>query len=838
MRETIDYGIDLGTTNSTIAKINGIDGEVFKNNEGFEFTPSAVWMDSKGRLKVGRRAKERLEDDPENAYSEFKLQMGSTNKYLFARSGMWMTPEQLSAEILKALKMDVKLQNGEDVESAVITVPAAFDLPQNKATNSAAELAGFNSCPLLQEPVAAATAYGFQTKEDNVYWLIYDFGGGTFDAAVIQVKDGLIEVVNHAGDNHLGGKLFDWSIVNELFVPAIKKEYKLQNFSRDNPIYRGAFAKLKSQAEQAKIRLSREESIEINIEYLCKNESGEGIEFNYDLRKSDFEKLAIPIIKRSINICNKVLAEKRLGFGDVEKVILVGGTSLIPSLRSMLKDSNEGLGIELESSIYPITVVARGAAIYAGSQRMPPPIIDPKKQIKNDEYYLDLDYSPSGADLEPPVGGKVTADKEKDYTGFTIEFINKSILPEWRSGKILVTEKGTFLTMLSTKEGKKNEFQIELLDSKGIKQKTIPQTIHYTPGIINKSIPLTHSIGVALAENEIEIYFEKGTPLTSDGVRKRKIHTNISEVRAGNKDDTMIIPFVEGENMQRADRNKLIGEIKLTGDKITRTIPAGSEVEITIEIDQSRLVRTKALIPILDEEIEEVLELGKIKISREDLITKFDKEIKRFEDVKNKSLNINSERVKEILEQIKSENMINEIENSLNTIEQDSDSLARAASRLLDLTNSLDKAEDALEWPWLLKDAEEAIEYARKVVYGQYGNIRDKGNFEKSEEDIRQAIRTNDLDILKKKIKNMDELYYSVLLRDPKFWVWRLDYMKIHINDMINISEANQLINRGEQAIIINDPEILKSITNELAKLLPPDKQPDPGDYGGTTTTN
>ena len=755
MRETIDYGIYLGTTKSAIAKIDGIDVQIFKNNEGFEFTPSAVWMDSKGRLKVGRRAKERLEDDPENAYSEFKLQMGSTNKYLFARSGMWMTPEQLSAEILKALKMDVKLQNGEDVESAVITVPAAFDLPQNKATNSAAELAGFNSCPLLQEPVAAATAYGFQTKEDNVYWLIYDFGGGTFDAAVIQVKDGLIEVVNHAGDNHLGGKLFDWSIVNELFVPAIKKEYKLQNFSRDNPIYRGAFAKLKSQAEQAKIRLSREESIEINIEYLCKNESGEGIEFNYDLRKSDFEKLAIPIIKRSINICNKVLAEKRLGFGDVEKVILVGGTSLIPSLRSMLKDSNEGLGIELESSIYPITVVARGAAIYAGSQRMPPPIIDPKKQIKNDEYYLNLEYGPSGLDLEPPIGGKVTTNIEKNYTGFTIEFINISVNPIWKSGKCLLKDNGTFSTNLWVTGDSKKIFQIDLLDPKGIKQKSIPQTIHYTPGIINKSIPLTHSIGIAMSNNEVQIFFEKGTPLTSIPLRKKLIFVSQKEIRAGYKEDIFRLDMVEGENYRKADRNKIIGEIKITGDKITRSIPIGCEIEITMEIDQSRLVKVKAYIPVLDEKVEEVLELGKIKISKEDLVAKFNKEKKRFEDVKNKSLNINSKIVTQTLEQIESENMINEIEDFLISIEEDPDSAYKTESRLLDLTNMIDKVEDAFDLLSAIKTAEGILSSIDVKVLNEITDPVIKEKFTVFSSKLRHACESKDLLLLNKMLKKL-----------------------------------------------------------------------------------
>lgn len=290
-RTEIDFGIDLGTTNSCISVMNGQDPEVFKNNEGIEYTPSAVWIDKKGSTFVGRRAKERLEDDIGNAFSEFKLQMGTDAIYTFVRSGQHMTPEQLSAEVLKALKGDVFQKSGEDVQAAVITVPAAFELPQCEATKRAAQLAGLVSSPLLQEPVAAALAYGFNTEKDNVFWLVYDLGGGTFDAAVIQVRDGVIQVVNHVGDNHLGGKLIDWAIVEELLIPSVCREYRLSDFRRGNPKWISAIAKLKGEAEKAKIRLSRDASAEIIIEFLCQDDRGDPVRFEYDLRREDVSRL-------------------------------------------------------------------------------------------------------------------------------------------------------------------------------------------------------------------------------------------------------------------------------------------------------------------------------------------------------------------------------------------------------------------------------------------------------------------------------------------------------------------------------------------------------------------
>ena len=278
-RTTIDYGIDLGTTNSSVAVFDGTVAQVIRNNNNSECTPSAVWIDKNGRLFVGATAYDRLEQDPQNSFHEFKLQMGTDTTCKFLQSGKSMRPEELSAEILKSLKADVYRVKSEDMRAAVITVPAAFELPQTQATNKAAQLAGLSQIVLLQEPVAAAMAYGFQSKSDKVFWLVYDFGGGTFDAAVVSIRDGVIQVVNHGGDNHLGGKLIDWEIVDQLLVPALLKERKLSDFRRGNPKWLKAFAKLKGKAEEAKIQISNNESAPVTIDFLCNDDKGEPISF-------------------------------------------------------------------------------------------------------------------------------------------------------------------------------------------------------------------------------------------------------------------------------------------------------------------------------------------------------------------------------------------------------------------------------------------------------------------------------------------------------------------------------------------------------------------------------
>ena len=164
-------------------------------------------------------------------------------------------------------------------------------------------------------------------------WLVYDIGGGTFDAAVIHVRDGIIQVVNHGGDNDLGGKLIDWAVVDQLFLPGLQKSFDLQDFRRGNKKWQSAFAKLKLQAEKAKIALSKDVSYEINGEFICVNDSGEPVQLDISVTRSELERLLAPLLAKSVNICRKVLEEQHLGAGDISKVILVGGPTVTPYIR-------------------------------------------------------------------------------------------------------------------------------------------------------------------------------------------------------------------------------------------------------------------------------------------------------------------------------------------------------------------------------------------------------------------------------------------------------------------------------------------------------------------------
>jgi molecular chaperone DnaK len=692
-RTTIDFGIDLGTTNSSIAVLRGTSVEVIKNNLNQETTPSAVCIDREGALFVGTPAKTRLESDRENAFCEFRPQMGTAHEYRFARSGRVMKPEELSAEVLKSLKADVMQRTGEDIRAAVITVPAAFDLAHCKATQKAANLAGLPLSPLLLEPSAAAIAYGIQNRSDGVFWLIYDFSGGTFDAAVIQVRGGLLQIVNHGGDNHLGGKLIDWEILEQLVVPALLKQHQLTDFRRGNPKWNVAFGKLKLKVKEAKECLSQNDSTRIVYEYLCLDDRNQPVSFEYVLKRLDVERIAEPFIQRSINVCKKVLTEGNLKSGALEKVILVGGPTLMPYLRERLTDSKEGLGIALEFSKNPQTLFAQGAAIFAGAQRI---VGNAPRPAALDPFKVSLDYKPIGINPEPLVGGQVAAPGGRSLSGYTIEFINAEVRPPWRSGKIGLSPDGMFVTNLWVEKSPPvNTFLIQLCDGFGTVCPVAPDKLTYTitTGDTPTDPPLIHSIGIAMPNNEVLWVIEKGTALPAH--RKGILLKTTADVHPGQQRELFKLSVLEGENA-RADRNIVIGSLIVRANRIRQDLPAGSEVDLTIGIDKSRLVSVLAYAPLLNEEFEAIFSLKK-KLPDPDALRKTVEAAKqRLANSREKTREMGNLAARTVLQRIEGERMVHDVEASLLDFPQDLNALDKCEKRLLDLNVEIDQLEETL----------------------------------------------------------------------------------------------------------------------------------------------
>ena len=831
-RTTIDYGIDLGTTNSSIAVLADTLAEVVPNKDGSLMTPSAIWYDKRGKLYVGKDAKARHLDDEENAAVEFKLRMGQDWRRPFRRSGNSMLPEEMSAEVLKSLKADVHTNKGEDLHAAVITVPAAFELPQCEATRRAATLAGLTVSPLLQEPVAAALAYGFQSASNKVFWLVYDFGGGTFDAAVIQVRDGVIQVVNHAGDNYLGGKNIDWDIVETLLVPQLTDERRLSDFNRTNPQWRAAFAKLKYHAEEAKIQVSRtKEPMELWIEDLCADDAGDSLDFEFTLTPSALDTILEPWIEQSLSLCRKALGEKGLSGGDIEKVIFVGGSSLFPSVQERVAAA---LGTAVEFSIDPITVVARGAAVFAGSQTLEAPA----QPATAGTYTLQLEYEPVGSDVEPMVGGKVAPPAGASAHGLRVEIVD--VRSQWRSGTIALAENGTFMTEVHAEKGRKCEYEIILSDATGKRLPCSPDRFAYTVGMVITSPPLTHSLGIADANNNAIWLFRKGEALPAR--RTTVVHNVVSLQRGAPVADNNIIriPLIEGSN-HKADRNRKLRSLEILPNdpKVKRDVPLGSNIEVTIAIDSSRTTRLEAFIPLLDDVFTLECNLRTAVLPLEELIKEAESELQRMRDLEAKAVAASDSRVKAALDRVEREQLVPAVERQVAAAQGDPDAAGEADRRLLDLRAAADSIEDAMKWPTLVREAEEQVRASREVVE-THGQQSEKDRLNKLAADVGKAIEAERLEPLQACLEDLRELGAGVVVRQPDFWVGYLQYLEEHRSHMRDQAAADRLFMQAHRAITGNDFEALKAAVRQLIGLLPADEREAAearGRFGGTVVS-
>lgn len=824
-RNYIDYGIDLGTTNSCIALFENGEAKVIKKGYSDDYIPSAVGYDRQGSINVGLSAKDKLDIDPENTFSEFKLQMGTDWNVNVPNGNCRVTPVDLSAEVLKELKGIVQKSPGidEDVSAAVITVPAAFGAAQNEATRQAARKAGIPLSPLVGEPIAAGLAYGFERTGQKGFWLVYDFGGGTFDAAIIKSDgEGIVQVVNHGGDNHLGGKLIDWAIVEELLIPEIKRAYGWTDFGRGNPNWIAAIAKLKQAAEKAKIQLSDEKKpySEINVDF----ESGDGKlkRFEYTLKKEQVESLSERYILKSINISKKVLSEKNMQPGDIEKVILVGGPTMMPYLQERLKDPIEGLGINLEYNINPMTVVAQGAAIFAANQSKP----TVTKPMEPSRYRItNLDHQPIGNDPKPVVAGIVTSPNEmKDLSGYKIEFINNKARIPWQSGKYPLSADGKFLIELHAPD-KNNTFLIELTDPQGSKLGIEPESISRTIGPETTKPPLSQSIGIALVNNKVEWLFKKGTLLPL-----KKTSTNLcSAYYFGQEmaDVTFKIPIIEGEN-EKADRNKLIGSLDIKSGHLKSDLRAGSEIEVEIEIDESRLITAKAYTSALSEKIETEINLQeKTDIAR--LTERTEQIMKRYEDVKERALEIGEPKPLAILNDLGRNGIVQEINKQKAVLSNADDAPGTLENKLREFTVEIDDVEDFLEIPEAKAQAQKALIFAQKVVENG-GEEVDRQNFQHRQREMLRVISEGNLENLRLKTNMMYGFAYQILERFDNFWLGQFEELeKRDLRDYTDSKLSTELLTQAGNAINAGEIERLKTAVRQLWQLLPHNR---PEDYG------
>ena len=357
----IAVGIDLGTTNSVVAVVQGGDPEVLLNAEGARITPSIVAFTKTGERLVGEPAKRQAVLNSERTIRSIKREMGTREKVKV--DGKEYTPEEISAMILSKLKADAETRLGQKVTDAVITVPAYFDDAQRQATKTAGEVAGFNVLRIINEPTAAAIAYGLDKlgagREETI--IVYDLGGGTFDVTVLEISEGLLEVKATAGDTRLGGDDFDERLVNYIADQFQKQEG--MDLRRDNQ----ALQRLKEAAEKAEIELSSSAQTTINLPFISMTANGP-VHLVMDITRAKFQEITHDLLERTRQPFERALADAGLKPGEVDEVVLVGGSTRMPAVVDLVKRVT---GKEAHQGVNPDEAVAVGAAVQANNLANP-----------------------------------------------------------------------------------------------------------------------------------------------------------------------------------------------------------------------------------------------------------------------------------------------------------------------------------------------------------------------------------------------------------------------------------------------------------------------------------
>jgi len=349
-------GIDLGTTNSCMAVMEGGDAVVIPNAEGSRTTPSIVGFSKKGEKLVGQVAKRQAISNPENTVYSIKRHMGEAS-YKVTLNGKAYAPQEISAMILQKLKTDAEAYLGETIKQAVITVPAYFNDSQRQATKDAGSIAGLEVLRIINEPTAASLAYGLDKGDIDQKILVYDLGGGTFDVSILELGGGVFEVKSTSGDTHLGGDDFDQRIIDYLLAEFRKTEGI--DLSKD----RAVLQRLKDAAEKAKIELSGVASTNVNLPFLTVGPDGDPKHMDVDLTRAQFQKMTEDLLEKTLVSMRRALSDSKFTPNDLDKVILVGGATRMPAVVELVENFT---GKKPYKNINPDEAVAIGAAIQAG----------------------------------------------------------------------------------------------------------------------------------------------------------------------------------------------------------------------------------------------------------------------------------------------------------------------------------------------------------------------------------------------------------------------------------------------------------------------------------------
>jgi len=790
-------GIDLGTTNSTAVVFDGETLEPVRTANGSSLLPSVVRVTRPGQIVVGEKARRFLEKDPQNTRGGFKRLLGTSSKFEFPAAGESLTPERLSTEVLKTLLAHAA-ETRPASTAAVVTVPALFELPQTEATARAAKAAGIERLELLQEPVASALAAGFR-GDGGGSWLVYDLGGGTFDASLVVGEEGLLSVVGHDGDNFLGGRDFD-AVMARIIAEACFASAGVRVDPKD-PAHQRAWRSLMAIAEEAKIELSRNERVQVTSSDPLEID---GKQFDVDvmIERSELEAQLEPLIQRSIDLCQRLLETH--GRNSLDRVVLVGGPTAMPLVRSRVA---QALGSIAAESLDPMTLVAQGAALYAAQRGL----------WCGEEAHVSLAKPEARRlSLRAPV---VSTDVMPYVVGTVLELDRKPSIARvrlvrdrggWEGAWEPVDSEGGFTLSAELEPRRGNVFRVEAQGATSAPIPVEPAQLSILQGVTIGDPPVSRSIGVAMADGRVHIYLEKGHPLPA---KRTFTHRTVETLVPGNGGG-LRIPLVQGE-YDDARFCRLIGTLNIEADRLKAVLPVASTLEVTLELDRGGRMVARAEVPGQKLVFEQIASLVVPEADPSVLEAECVRLLERFAKL---DATLDEEDTK-LMERLSREHL--DLEALVDrAIGGDAEAGQRARRSALDLEAKLTELEARSEWPERVDDVMMTALSDQHWVE-QHGSAAEKKMFQTAMDGLGKAVQRRSLRDLERHRRTTRRLGQTSFLRDNDAYVLIFESIASRVSEAHDLKTAESLVKQGRKLVENGERIKLIGVVEQLSELLP-----------------
>ena len=800
-------GIDLGTTNSAICSYDGENLRIFKSPEQNDVTPSAIFIDKRGKKYFGTTAYENAAKNPDNAATKFKRMMGTSTPVRLSAVDKTMTPEECSAEILKLCfgYLPEEIRNNPDT-GTVITVPAAFNQMQKDATMAAAEMAGIGKVALMQEPVAAVMSVMKQRKSDGVF-LVFDLGGGTLDIAIAESISGRVSLLAHGGVAMCGGVDFDRSILDNIVKPWLFENFKLPDDLTVNPKFKAMLRHSLYAAEQAKIRLSSKEETVITVPDLnMADDSGEDIYLDITITRSDLNGLIADKIDESINAARETLDKAGLSANDVERIVFVGGPTHYKPLRDKVASE---LCIAASTEVNPMTAVAEGAAVFAES-------IDWGSQSRGrkstrgaisagGKFDLGFNYiartPDSRAKILVKLGGTVLAGAE-----FQVDSLDTG----WSSGRVALKDGATIEVMLS-KPGD-NTFKVFVFDASGG-----PVSIGDSKIVIARTaasidaIPSSSSIGIEFTEKgqaKLAYLVKEQDPLPAKG----KLIFKAGESLRAQSTNSLNFILREGEIEDQVRENRPIGVFSIKGSDFAEgVISQGAELICNFEVQDSGHVVLNVSVPSIGGNFESHRSFYSRQESQIDFSDASKQVAEEVEIVRERidgiADKINDPKLDQALQKLDQASSVQSNESDPETAKQAMEKVQEAKKLLADVRKSNIK-------PIRQIDLDSCVDFFNKAVREQ-ARPTEASSFDNLVRTAQRAIDSNSNDF-ENHLSELRGRNWQILWRQDFFVVDTFKRLSDEPWQFADRRQHAELVAAGKEAVKADDFEKLRNVVGQL----------------------